>query len=143
MGIEYQRIFVGYDLNSTVLTSLRLDLPRDRLEIVHDHPRSLAAVERQLLLLQGAIEIHVEPSLYLLFYGRSTSLTSIQYDVVRANFEPDVVLLQYFVNIRFPNIGCHTIRDRNSRSTVCSLAVLCEMRKSPLVRPLSATDCPR
>ena len=90
---------------------------RDRLEIVHDSARSFAAVERELLLLQSAIKIHVEPGLYLLFYGRSTCRTLVQYDVVRPNFVPGMVLLQYFMNIRFANIGCHTIKDRNSSST--------------------------
>ena len=64
IGIENQRIRVGYHLNRTVLSSLRLDLLRDSLKIIQDHTRSLASEERQLHLLQGGIEIHVEPSLH-------------------------------------------------------------------------------
>ena len=93
MGIENERICVGYDLNGTVLSSLRLNLLRYRLEIVHHHTPSFAAVERQLLILQRAIEIHVEPSLYLCYYSRGTCRTLIQYDVVRASFVMDVVPL--------------------------------------------------
>ncbi len=117
-GIENQRICAGYDLNSTVLAGLRLDFLRDRLEIVHDLTRSLAAVDRQLLFFQSAVKIHVEPGLYFLFYERGTCRTLIQYDVIRPNFVPGVVLLQYFVNIRFANIGCHTVTVGNSNSTV-------------------------
>jgi hypothetical protein len=72
MGIEDQRIYTGYDLNRTVLANLRLDLPRDSLEILHDCVPFLTVEARQLHPVHGAEEIHVEPGLYALIYRRST-----------------------------------------------------------------------
>jgi len=70
-----------------------------------------------LLRVEGAIEIHVEPSLYSLFYGGSACWNLIQDDIVRATFVTDVVPLQHFVNIRFPNIARYTI-NKVIRSTI-------------------------
>ena len=67
--------------------------------MVHEHPRSFAAEEGKLLLLQGAVEIHVEPCLHPLLDRRSAYRTLIQQDVVRADFVPGAVPLQYFMNI--------------------------------------------
>jgi hypothetical protein len=120
MGIENHRICAGYDLNGTVLPGLRLDLVCERREIVHEPTRSLGAEERQLLLLQDAIEIHVESSLHLPLYVWSACWTLIQFDEEGSNFIPGVMLLQYFMSIRFENIACHTIEDGNSSSIGCT-----------------------
>src|SRR5215471_12042345 len=109
MGIENQRLYTRYDLNRTLLSNLRLDLSRDGLEILHDGVSFLAVEARQLHLIRGAKEIHVEPSLYSLIDRRCTCWMSLQHNVIRVHFVPDVVPLQHSMNIRFANIGCHTI----------------------------------
>ena len=93
MGIEDQRINIRYDLNRTLLSNLRLDLPRDDLEIMHDGVPFLAVEARQLQLIRGAKEIHVEPGLYSLIDRRSSYWTSLRHDVIRVHLVPDVVPL--------------------------------------------------
>jgi hypothetical protein len=106
VAIEDQRIGVAYDLDGTSLANLRLNLPSDGLEIADDYVAFLSEEARHFHFVQRAEEIYVEPGVYPLADAWRTLLKR---DVIRAHFVTDPVPLEHSLNLRLPNINCHTI----------------------------------
>ena len=109
MAIEDQRIGVAYDLNSTSLSNLRLNLPCDGLKVTEDYVAFLSEEARHFHFVQGAEEIYVESGEYPLADGLSSRRTLLEEDVIWAHFVTDPVPLEHSLNLGLPNISCHTI----------------------------------
>src|SRR3974390_380654 len=107
-GFQNQGIIVRDYLNRGMLPNPRLDVLGDLRKIVQDCTGSLYLVEWQVFpLQQRAVEVDVESRLYSLSGCRSTHLRYVHQLIVRLDFVPGLVALQYLLYIRSARIDSH------------------------------------